>query len=289
MSETRSPCGTNHERDHGGHSARGSHDECIASHAPILRVRDVAWCAASAARPVIERVSFEVAPGELVAIMGRNGAGKSTLLDIVAGVRSPTAGVVMLADRRLDAWTAMERARLLAHLPQSLRADLAMRAEALVLMGRYPHAARWFESDEDRAIADDAMRRCDCLDLAGRALGTLSGGERQRVFLAACLAQRARVLLLDEPATFLDVDQQLACFTVLRAEADRGTACLAVTHDVNLALTFCTRLIVLAEHGIARDLPTDRALDTPGWLHLFSHRLHVDANRDSDRAWVRYR
>ena len=129
-----------------------------------------------------------------------------------------------------------------------------MHAEALVLMGRYPHAGRWFESDEDREVAHEAMRRCGCLEFRRRPLGTLSGGERQRVFLAACLAQRPRVLLLDEPATFLDVDQQLECFSVLRDEADRGAACLAVTHDVNLALTFCTRLIVLADRGIARDL-----------------------------------
>ena len=90
------------------------------------------------------------------------------------------------------------------------------------------------------------MERCGCLEFAGRPLATLSGGERQRVFLAACLAQQARLLLLDEPATYLDVDQQLTCFSVLREEADRGVACVAVTHDLNLALTFCTRLIVLA-------------------------------------------
>ena len=98
-----------------------------------------------------------------------------------------------------------------------------MRAEALVLMGRYAHADRWFESDEDRR--DRAKRRCSGATAWSSgidSLATLSGGERQRVFLAACLAQQARVLLLDEPATFLDVDQQLQCFNVLRAEADRG-------------------------------------------------------------------
>ena len=84
------------------------------------------------------------------------------------------------------------------------------------------------------------MQRCDCLQFRDRTLARLSGGERQRVLLAACLAQRPQLLLLDEPATFLDVDQQLHCFTLLRDEASRGAACLAVTHDINLALTFCT-------------------------------------------------
>lgn len=161
-----------------------------------------------------------------------------------------------------------------------------MRSEALVLMGRYAHAKRWFESDEDRDIAEEAMRRCECLEFRRRILGTLSGGERQRVFLAACLAQRARLLLLDEPATFLDVDQQLQCFGVLRAEADRGTACVAVTHDVNLALTFCTRLIVLAERSVARDLATETALEDSAWLRAFSTRLTVE--HGGSRPWVRY-
>ena len=250
----------------------------------ILSVRHVGWSAGAV--PVLEGVSFDVAPGEFVAIMGRNGAGKSTLLDLIAGLRAPSEGVVVVAGQPLDDWPSPARARLLAHLPQSLRADLSMRAEALVLMGRYPHAAGWFESAEDLDIAQEAMRRCGCVEFRRRRLGTLSGGERQRVFLAACLAQRPRVLLLDEPATFLDIDQQLHCFTVLRQEAGQGTACLAVTHDVNLALTFCTRLIVLADRSIVRDMPAERALDAPEWLRVFSPRLDVDTG--GARPWVRY-
>lgn len=251
---------------------------------PLLQVRNVGWRAATV--PVLEHVSFDVAAGEFVAVMGRNGAGKSTLLDIVAGLRTPTVGAVMLAGRVPDEMTAIERARMLAHLPQNLRADLSMRTEALVVMGRYAHADHWFESDEDHRIAEESMRRCECLEFRRRTLATLSGGERQRVFLAACLAQRAPLLLLDEPATFLDVDQQLQCFSVLRGEADRGVACVAVTHDVNLALTFCTRLIVLAERGVARDVAAETALEDPAWLRAFSSRLTVE--HGSARPWVRY-
>ncbi|MBI4885743.1 MAG: ABC transporter ATP-binding protein [Acidobacteria bacterium] len=252
---------------------------------PIVSVRDVGWRAGAVT--VLERVGFDVAPGEFVAMMGRNGTGKSTLLDIIGGLRTPTAGVVALDGRPLQEWTSADRARVVAHLPQTLRADLTMRAEALVLMGRYAHASQWFESADDREIAHAAMRRCDCFQYRDRALGTLSGGERQRVLLAACLAQRPRVLLLDEPTTFLDVDQQLHCFTVLRDEAKQGTACLAVTHDMNLALTFCTRLLVLAEHSLAHDVRADAALAEPAWLRVFSDRLRVDRGANA-AAWVRY-
>jgi iron complex transport system ATP-binding protein len=240
----------------------------------LLQVRDVGWRAGHVS--VLHRVGFDVAAGEFVAITGRNGAGKSTLLDVIAGIRAPSEGIVTLRNRPLRRWSASERARIVAHLPQNLRTDLTMRAEALVLMGRYAHLSQWFEAAGDLEIAHAAMQRCDCFQYRDRALGTLSGGERQRVFLAACLAQRPQLLLLDEPTTFLDIDQQLQCFTVLRDEASRGTACLAVTHDLNLALTFCTRLVVLADRAVAFDLPAASALDDPGWLRVFSERLRVE-------------
>src|SRR5512145_471041 len=117
-----------------------------------------------------------------------------------------------------------------------------MGAEALVWMGRYVHAMAWFEFREDREIAGEVMRRGDWFQFRRRQVATLSGGERQRVLLAACLAQQPRLLLLDEPATFLDIEQQLQCFRMLREEVEQGAACVAVTHDINLALTFCSRL-----------------------------------------------
>ena len=101
-------------------------------------------------------------------------------------------------------------------------------------------------------------------------------------------AQEPALLLLDEPSTFLDVDQQLHCFSLLRDEAASGRACVAVTHDLNLALTFCTRIIVLDGQTIARDMPAGEAATRHDWLPLFSSRLHIDTTRDG-RPWVSYR
>ena len=88
----------------------------------FLSVRDLGWRAGSV--QVIERVTFDVGPGEFVALMGRNGAGKSTLIDLVSGLRTPAEGTVTLAGRALGDWTPAERARFMAHLPQGVRADL---------------------------------------------------------------------------------------------------------------------------------------------------------------------
>jgi iron complex transport system ATP-binding protein len=219
--------------------------------------------------------------------MGRNGAGKSTLLDVIAGVRTPTHGKVLLDGRRADEWRSLERARRIAHLPQTVRADTPFSVHELVLMGRYPHAVGWEESAADRAVAERVRGECGCLELRDRRAATLSGGERQRVLLAACLAQEPSLLLLDEPAAFLDVDHQFHCFALVREKVECGAACVAVTHDVNLALTFCTRLLVLADTTLVRDLSAQEASANPEWLALFSARLQMVAT-PSGRPWVCY-
>jgi iron complex transport system ATP-binding protein len=252
---------------------------------PRVEIAHIAWHVAH--RPVLADVSFAIRGGEVAALMGRNGAGKSTLLDIVAGLRPPTSGAVRINDRVTANWDPRERARFVAHLPQSVRPDLPFRAGELVLMGRYPHTDRWFESKDDRGAVERAMRRTGCWQLRDRPMQTLSGGERQRVLLAACFAQAPQLLLLDEPSTHLDIDQQLHCFSLLRDESARGAACLVVTHDLNLALAYATRLIVIAEGRVALDVAVEDAARTPDWLTLFSPRLTLSTT-PSGRPWVSY-
>ncbi len=238
-------------------------------------------------RSVLRSATFSADEGEFLALLGINGSGKSTLLDIVSGFRKPETGSVFIGGRNQQLWSLREMAQRVSHLPQSIRADLPFTAEQLVGMGRYPHTDRWFESEEDHGFIQKAMERTRCWGERHRAFGSLSGGERQRVLLAACLAQDASTLLLDEPSTFLDIEQQLHCFTVLREEARLGKLCVAVTHDLNLALTYCTRLIVLADGVIAYNMPTSQAQDEKGWLALFSARLNIGAT-PAGNPWVWY-
>jgi iron complex transport system ATP-binding protein len=265
--------------------ASGSDAAALVDAAALLDVRGAGWQVDG--RRILGDVSFRVVPGEFVALVGRNGAGKSTLLDVVAGLRRLSGGDVIIDGRPRQEWPARALARTLVHLPQMTRTEVSFSAEELVLMGRYPHASGWMDSAQDRAAADAAMERCGCIQFRARRLSTLSGGERQRVLLAACLAQAPRLLLLDEPATFLDVEQQLQCFQMLREEVARGAACVAVTHDVNLALTFCSRLLVLSDGRLVADLPTDAAVDDPGWLRWFSPNLAV-TRTPAGRPWVYY-
>ncbi len=251
----------------------------------ILNVRGVSFRAGGT--PILEGVTFDASAGELIALMGRNGAGKSTLLDLLAGLRRPAEGEVILEGTPLAGFRSLELARRVTHLPQLIRGEIPFTARDLVLMGRYPHGSGWLESTDDYEAAERAMVRCGCLPFRDRRVSTLSGGERQRVLLAACVAQEPEVLLLDEPAAFLDVDQQLQCFRLLRELADQGALSVAVTHDINLALRFCTRLLVLSEGKLVRDLRASHALEETEWLRFFSPRLGV-ASAEGGRRWVWY-
>jgi iron complex transport system ATP-binding protein len=250
-----------------------------------LRVEHLGWRVGETA--IVADVTFEARAGDFIAIMGRNGAGKSTVLDLVAGLRVPTSGGIELDGRAMTSIAARERARVVAHLPQAVRPDLPFIAADLVLMGRYPHTDRWFETDADRAAVEAAMRRTGCWEFRARPVRTLSGGERQRVLLAACFAQEPRVWLLDEPSTFLDIDQQIACFQSLGDECARGATCLAVTHDVNLALTYATRLLVFDAGRLAVDMTVAEAARSHAWLEHFSSRLAL-MTTDAGRPWVSY-
>lgn len=239
-------------------------------------------------RSVFSDVSFEATEGEFIALMGSNGAGKSTLLDTITGLHKPTAGVIQFAGRQIDEWRPTELARRVAHLPQSVRADLPFTVEQLVLMGRYPHSEGWFDSPDDVAAAKKSMQRTSCWEDRSRRFFTLSGGERQRVLLAACLAQDGKVCLMDEPSVFLDIDQQLRCFDLLAEEARNEKLCIAVTHDLNLALSYCTRLLILSKQKLVVDRSTADARHASDWLGFFSDRLYLGETPDG-KPWVWYR
>ena len=208
--------------------------------------------------------SFEFPKNGLITIAGPNGAGKSTLLGILAGLRSPYGGSCSYAGREVRQWPRREFARKVAFLPQSVRLEFPFTVEEVVLMGRTPHASGWFLTAEDRTAAEESMITTDTLAFRGRDFRSLSGGEAQRVILASALTQRPEALLLDEPATHLDLRHQLALYRLL-AELSTSLLVVAVTHDLNLALQFSHRVLVLADgkvdgDGAPRDVLTPESI-----------------------------
>jgi iron complex transport system ATP-binding protein len=207
------------------------------------------------ARPVLHHLTLTVGAGEVVGLIGPNGSGKSTLIRVASRGLAPATGTVRIGDVDPYALPARRAARLVAVVPQDVAPAFAYTVLEVVLMGRSPYLSPWGGgSRDDWAIAREAMARTDVEHLADRALDRLSGGERQRVVLAQALAQRAPLLLLDEPTTHLDLRHVIEVLSLVRQLArSRGTACLAVFHDLNLAAAYCDRIYALSDGRIAAE------------------------------------
>jgi iron complex transport system ATP-binding protein len=208
---------------------------------------------------VLDGLTFQVEPGEVLGIVGPNGSGKSSLLKLLAKVLQPQEGKIEMFGRELTSLAQDEIARAAALVPQDSQQIFPFTVLETVLMGRYPHHERtaWagfgWENEEDLAVAEQAMAAADIRHLAGRAVTDLSGGERQRCVIARALAQRPDVLLLDEPTAFLDLPHQIdICTIVRRQQEERGLTVILVSHDLTLASQYCDRILMLKEGRLFR-------------------------------------
>jgi iron complex transport system ATP-binding protein len=200
-------------------------------------------------RAVIDGVSLEVAPGDVVALIGPNGAGKSTLIRAASGLMRPARGRVTVDGREVHRLAPGERARRIAVVPQAVRLPEAFTVLDAVLMGRTAYLG-WVgrETDADREAALSAMRRTSIDGLAARRIGELSGGEQQLVLVARALAQSAPVLLMDEPTAHLDLGHQARILGLVRDLArESELSVLLALHDLNLAARYAGRAALL--HG----------------------------------------
>lgn len=209
-------------------------------------------------RPVLHNLSVAFQAGSITALCGPNGCGKSTLLRTLGGLLKPAAGEVWLDGQPLHTFAARERARRLAMLAQNPLVPEGMQVQELVATGRYCHtgiAAR--PGPEDRAAIEAAIERTHLQGLRTRDLSQLSGGERQRAFIAMALAQGAKVLLLDEPTTFLDIHHQVDVLRLIRDLAqDIGLTVVWVLHDLNQAAAFSDDMILMKAGALqARGAP----------------------------------
>lgn len=213
----------------------------------MLAVEDVAY--AYPRRPLLEHVSFAVAPGEIAAILGPNGAGKSTLLKCLNAILTPARGCVRVNGAALADLSPHAVARRVGYLAQRIETARLTVFDA-VMLGRLPHQGLR-RSAADEQIVAEALAALDLGGMALRFIDTLSGGELQKVAVARALAQTPQVLLLDEPTAALDLRNQVEIARLLRrVVAERGMAAVMTMHDLNLALRYADRFLFLAEGRI---------------------------------------
>lgn len=213
-------------------------------------------------RPLLDDVTFSMAPGDILCLLGPNGTGKTTLLRCLLGLERLQAGRVEVMNSALAALGPAATARLMAYVPQETASVFPFLAQDVVLMGRNPHLGFMAgPSVADRRAADDALARLGIAHLAPRRFHELSGGERQMVLIARALAQGSRVLVMDEPCSGLDLGNQVRILSVIRQLARDGYAVLLTSHLPDHAFQLGGLAALLKDGRMQGPAPAEDLLD----------------------------
>lgn len=233
------------------------------------------------ATPAVRGVSLSVDEGDFLCIVGPNGSGKSTLLKLMDGLLSPDEGFSLLAGKPALQYRRRELARKLAIVPQSYALDFDFTAREVVEMGRYCR-----RGEPGAGSVEGILERLGIGELAGRPFNELSGGERQMFVLAQALAQEPEALLLDEPASHLDVSHQLALFDMLVELNSEGLTVACVLHDLNLALLYFKRAAMLYEGELFAEGATEEVLSPDAIASVYGVQAYM--HRHAGRTFLTF-
>lgn len=231
---------------------------------PLLKVSGL--CFSYGEAPLIKDVSFELRRGDFMCVLGPNGSGKSTLLKLLTGFIKAGAGTARIGGEEAGRLPAGRLARLAAYVPSETSTPYDFTVRETVLLGRTALTGLWRGyTGEDVSAAELAMKEAGITGLAERSVNELSTGERQLVFIAQALAQDARLLLLDEPTSHLDLKYKAEIMALLAGLARRGLAVAAVLHEPALAGLGCNKALLLGRGGActfgqAEEMLTARSL-----------------------------
>ncbi len=238
-------------------------------------------------RQILHDINVSVPVGKITTLIGPNGCGKSTLLRSMIGyIHSPRECVTILG-KPLQSYSQSELARQMAFLPQVPNMPKDMTVEELVYCGRYPYQTWWKNTaEEDREIVDYALGITKTDHLRYQLIPSLSGGERQRVWIAMALAQEPKLLVLDEPTTYLDINHQLEIMELLkRLNEEQGLTVLMVLHELTQAVQYSHYMAVIKNGHLVTSGETKSIISD----HLFQQVFSVDVQIDTfdDKQYVR--
>jgi iron complex transport system ATP-binding protein len=207
--------------------------------------------------PILDGVSFDLNPGEILGVLGVNGAGKSTLLKCINRILKPRAGSILLNEDNVQKMRRKEIARHFGYVPQKYTEESLTVFDA-ILLGRKPYI-QWSASPGDLSIVEDTLKRLHLEHLALRPVDRLSGGEYQKVVIARALVQEPEILLLDEPTSNLDLKNQLQVMNIItKAVRDYRISAVVALHDINLAMRFVDHFLMLKKGKVSFLAPKEK-------------------------------
>jgi iron complex transport system ATP-binding protein len=240
-----------------------------------LKVQDVTL--GYGRKVVVEGLTLQVRPGEMVGLVGPNGCGKSTIIRALSRVISPYSGRVLLNGRDISRIPRRDLARRLGVVPQMPLLPSTFTAFEIVLMGRNPHLGLFqYEGPGDMAIAWQAMEKTSTQHLAQRRIGELSGGEIQCVVIARVLAQETEAVLLDEPTANLDIGRQIEILDLIKSLCRKdGLTVVAALHDLNLAAQYCDRLVLISNGRIYAEGTPGEVINTENIRQVYGAGSYI--------------
>ncbi|MBJ6135173.1 ABC transporter ATP-binding protein [Ochrobactrum sp. Q0168] len=237
-------------------------------------------------KAVIDDVSFEAKPGKMLGLLGPNGSGKTSLLRLIAGLKRPYSGRVVLDGEDINAVARRSVAQRVAFVEQHATTNANLKVMDVVRLGRFPHRSMfsgWTGADE--TAVQDAIERTGMMAKKNDQWQTLSGGEKQRAHIARALAQMPKELILDEPTNHLDVQHQMS---LLKLVSGLPITSIIALHDLNHAAMFCDELIVMLSGKIVASGTPEEIINENILKQVFSIDARVEPSPYSGRPHIHY-
>nr|WP_301286363.1 ATP-binding cassette domain-containing protein [Neisseria perflava] len=236
-------------------------------------------------RTLLSDINLSFDTNKVYGLIGHNGSGKSTLLKLLTRQYALAGGQILLDGKNIQDYSTREYAKQVAYLPQQLPAATALTARELVTMGRYAWSGLLGRTNQaDRDAIAEAFKLTHTEKFADQVVDTLSGGERSRIWIAMCLAQQSRYLLLDEPLAPLDIAHQIDVMALIRSlSRSLGMGIIIVIHDINLAAQYCDELVALKQGRLLKTGVPSEIMTAEVLKDIYNVDMNIITHPDNGR------